>query len=216
MVRSTYRFDSINDPAFEMVPRSDPNIYWHNGTFDGYEKGIIDFGGPPDLVTAKKWQEVDVVHSRLVQPDPPTFFAVPGSVWYYTGTVGHAPDFVGFSRSNRFLVGELKWADGWHPRLLGQFNQYSNDLISGNRKQYELEFYIAAPQTCGIALINDILAEANALKSWSRVNTYFGFMQLGWLPTHVSPFYLRVLWFEASEWNGERFAYDGNDGPDCN
>ena len=216
MTDVSWRFRIDDKPRFTKAARSDTgHVVWHTGTFAGSDRGIADVGGPVDLVSVSKWSELDVIHKLLVAPDPSFFFALPHSVWYYTGLAGHAPDFVGFTTQGELVVGELKWSEGWNARLLGQFQRYSDELLCGDPSQFALQFSIAAPQTCATSLINEILSQSKTLSKWESVHLRFGFMQLGWIPQINSEFYIRVRWFDSTEWNGTDFLCSDEYGPEC-
>ena len=178
------------------------DIYWHQSVFKGYGEGITDVGGSQELAELCKLREVENIHA-IVSRDPDYFYKTEGVTWVYTGRVGNAPDYLGFCNSN-YVIGEVKWNDGWHKRLFDQISGYASETIwlshTNNKK---LEIFIACPQTASKKLISD-LCTINP-KIWEETHVNFGFIQLGWSNHDNKDCYMRVVWKTAKKWDGQGF-----------
>jgi hypothetical protein len=98
------------DVANRAFTRSDlcpEDLVWHESVFSGNGEGIVDRGGPTELTRLKQLKEVEAIHP-IIREDPNYFFDLEGIVWAYTGKVGEAPDFIGFSSPNIIHIGEIK------------------------------------------------------------------------------------------------------------
>jgi len=188
---------------FTPIDTSPDDVVWHESVFAGHGDGITDRGGPPAVAELRRLREVDVIH-RFILMDPNRFFATSDAIWGYTGKVGEAPDFVGFSSPANIHVGEIKWQDGWHRRLTAQLQRYiSAANWAGAYAGKHLSVHIAAPQTAARALIRELVGLSPQL--WPTLSVRLGFLQLGWLPQNDVKAYLRVVWVEGDAWDGDAF-----------
>jgi hypothetical protein len=193
----------LSRKTFTPAEQYPEDIAWHESVFAGYGEGITDRGGPVALTELKRLYEVDKIHA-LAKQDPNYFFNTPASVWAHTGRVGKAPDFIGFSTPNIVRVAEIKWQHGWDPRLAEQMHRYISDSVwAGNTADKQLVVHIACPQTASRNLINSVIRLPN--RYWQSLEISFGFMQLGWLRSNQNKTYLRVVWVNGTDWNGEQF-----------
>ncbi|WP_152555678.1 hypothetical protein [Methylomarinum vadi] len=197
-----WRIQLRNPVKFIPISVFPSNIFWHKSVFKGYGEGITDVGGTQKLADLCKLREVDDIHP-IVSLNPDYFFQTANTTWVYTGRVGNAPDYLGFNQIE-CVVGEVKWNDGWHLRLLPQIKEYvSRKIWLSNTNNKIISIYIACPQTASRQLLDNLVKIKSG--DWKSVRLFFGFIQFGWLRSNSHDTYMRVLWKPSHEWNGESF-----------
>jgi len=182
------------------------DVTWHESVFTGYGEGITDRKGPADLAAFALSLDEKVHLHALMRQDPNYFFATERVCWIHTGhLVGPAPDLIGFGNKQDIHIGEVKWKDGWPPRLLTQVASYPSEFWSGDFSGKHLVVEVACPQTADRSLISKLVNVAQRLSKWEEASIRFGFLQLGWRIIDHPEYFLRIVWVDGACWDGTGF-----------